>query len=111
MSTASHTRALLDASRDPDPEVRRQAVRELCPCEVKRNDPEVWSRVFELTQDPNQRVRRNALHGMIDGSPREFEGRVVAALEAMRDDPEPKIRRNVRKILARYRRTGKINEA
>lgn len=101
---------VLEASRDPDPEVRRKAVRELCPCEVKRNDPEVWSRVFEMTRDPDVGVRRNALHGMIDGSPASLEDRVVAALEAMRDDPEPRLRRNVRKILARHRRTGKINE-
>lgn len=107
---SAEIRHLLAASRDPDPEVRRRAVRELCPCQVKRNDPDVWERVFEMTRDPNVRVRRNALHGMIDGSPAGLAPRVVAALEAMRDDPEPKLRRNVRRILARYRRTGRINE-
>ena len=110
MASSAVIHEALLASRDPDPEVRRQAVRDLCPCEVKRNDAEVWSRVFEMTQDPDVRVRRNALHGMIDGSPASVEARVVGALEGMRDDPAPKLRRNVRKILARYRRTGKVNE-
>ena len=27
----------------------------------------------------------------------------------MRDDPDAKLRRHVRKLLARYRRTGRIN--
>ena len=101
---------VLEASRDPDPEIRCKAVRDLCPCQVKRNDPEAWGRVFEMTQDPDVRVRRNALHGMIDGSPASLEDQVVAALEAMRRDPEPRLRRNVRKILARHRRTGRVNE-
>ena len=75
---SAEIRHLLAASRDPDPEVRRRAVRELCPCQVKRNDPDVWERVFEMTRDPNVRVRRNALHGMIDGSPAGLAPRVVA---------------------------------
>lgn len=110
MASSSDIRDALAASRDPDPEVRRLAVRELCPCQVKRNDAEVWDRVFEMTRDPDASVRRNALHGLIDGSPASLEARVVATLERMRDDPEPKLRRNVRRILARYRRTGRINE-
>ncbi len=101
---------VLEASRDPDPEIRRKAVRSLCPCEVKRNDAEVWSRILEMTQDSDVRVRRNAMHGMIDGSPASLADRVVAALEAMRNDPEPRLRRHVRKILARHRRTGRVNE-
>jgi vesicle coat complex subunit len=111
MASSRQIQEVLAASRDPDPEIRRQAVRELCPCEVKRIDDDVWDRVFEMTRDPSVRVRRNALHGMIDGSPNNLEGRVVETMEAMREDPDPKLRRNVRRILARYRRTGRINEA
>ena len=110
MASRTAIQQILEASRDPDPEIRRLAVRDLCPCEVKRTDASVWDRVFEMTRDPNVQVRRNALHGMIDGSPAALEGRVVEAMENMREDPDPKLRRNARKILARYRRTGKINE-
>jgi hypothetical protein len=50
---------LLDASRSADPEVRRTAVRELCPCEVKTNDPDVWDRILEMRNDPDPKLRRN----------------------------------------------------
>jgi hypothetical protein len=34
----------------------------------------------------------------------------VSALEGMWHDPDLKLRRQVRRLLARYRATGKINE-
>ncbi len=34
-----------------DPKTRKNAARELCPCEVKFNRREVWDRLLELTQD------------------------------------------------------------
>jgi hypothetical protein len=102
---------ILDASRSADPEVGRTAVRELCPCKVKTNVPDVRDRILEMTRDPNLRVRKNALHDMLDGSPRARQADIVAALEQMRNDPDPKLRRNVRKTLARHRRTGKVNIA
>jgi hypothetical protein len=100
----------LDASRDPNPEVRRLAVRDLCPCQVKMKDREVWDRVFEMTRDPNLRVRRNAFHAIIDGLPGALTEQAVKTLEAMREEPEAGLRRNVRKVLARHHRTGRINE-
>ncbi len=100
---------VLRETYDPDPALRKQAVRDLCPCELKLNDAATWDRILELTCDPDLGVRRNALHTLIDGSPREREADVVAALEGMRDDAHLKLRRQVRKILARYRRTGRIN--
>jgi HEAT repeat protein len=100
---------LLQATHDPDPGVRKVATRELCPCEVKVNDPRVWDRVLQMAADPDRDVRRIALHTLIDGSPRSREHNVVHALEGRRDDSDPKLRRNVRKILARYRATGKLN--
>ena len=96
---------------NPDPEVRRKAVRDLCPCQVKMKDADVWDRVFEMTRDPNVRVRRNAFHGILDGLPSELTAKAGVTLEAMRDDPEARLRRQVRKVLARLRRTGRINEA
>ena len=101
--------ALVEASRDPDPGIRKVAVRELCPCVIKTNDARAWDRVLELTRDSNRDVRRIALHTIIDGSPRSREPDVVRALDAMRNDPDRRLRRNVRKILARHRATGRIN--
>lgn len=101
--------SLVAETYDPDPSVRKQATRELCPCEIKVNRPDVWKRILELTRDPDLGVRRTALHTLVDGSPRELQSEVAAAFEVMRDDPDPKLRRQVRKRLARYRRTGKIN--
>ena len=100
---------LLRQSYDPDPTLRKWAVRELCPCELKLNDSDTWDRILEMTSDFNVGVRRNALHALIDGSPREREPEVIGALEGMRDDPDAKLRRHIRKLLARYRRTGRIN--
>jgi hypothetical protein len=103
--------ALLEASHDPDPHARKVAVRELCPCALKVNDARAWDRVLELTRDSNRDVRRIALHTIIDGSPRSREAEVVRTLEAMRDDPDQRLRRQVRKVLARHRATGRINQA
>ncbi len=99
----------LGETYDPDPRIRKRATRDLCPCELQRDDEAVWKRLLELTRDTDLGVRRNALHAMIDGSPRSRECDVVAALEGMRDDPERKLRRFVRKLVARYRATGRLN--
>ena len=105
-------RTIDDALREsyaPDPALRKRAVRALCPCELKVNDSDVWDRILELTRDRDVGVRRNALHTLIDGSPRAREQEVVDALEGLRDDPDAKLRRHARKLLARYRRTGRVN--
>ena len=101
--------AVIAETRSVDAEERRLAVRELCACRIKANHGEAWDRVLELTSDPHVDVRKNALHVLIDGSPRAREREVVGAIEGMRVDPDPKLRRNVRRVLARYRRTGQIN--
>ena len=94
---------------DPDPQVRSQAARALCPCEVKRDVSAVWNRIFELAEDPDINIRRIAYHTMIDGSPKRYETKIISALEGMRNDPNLKLRQSVRKRLARYCSTGKIN--
>lgn len=100
---------LLRDTHDADPAVRRHAARELCPCEIKMNDGQVWDRILELCGDPDVSVRRSVLHTMIDGSPRERAGQIVQAFQRMRDDPDAKLRRQVRKLQAHHRRTGRIN--
>jgi hypothetical protein len=100
---------LLRGAYDANPESHRRAVRELCPCELKMNHSEAWDRILELTRDRDAGVRRNALHTLIDGSPRQRESDGVCALERMRNDSDGKMRRHARKLLARHRRTGRIN--
>ena len=100
---------LLGQTKHPDANVRREAVRELCPCELKFNSEVAWDRLLEMASDEDVRVRRNGLHVLCDGSPRSREGEVVQAIEVMQTDPDQKLRRQVRNLLAGYKRTGKIN--
>ena len=100
---------LLQLTYDPDPQVRCEAARELCPCHVQANHQKVWDRLMVMAADPDVKVRKTVLHTLGDGSPREREADVVTTLEAMYHDPDEKLRRQVRKLLAQYRRSGKIN--
>ena len=101
--------ALLQQTCDPNPRVRNEAARHLCPCHVQMNIPEVWDRILEMVDDPDPKVRGTILHTLADGSPREREVEIVRAIEGMYHDPDPKLRRRVRQLLAQYRQTGKIN--
>ncbi len=106
---AEETQALLAQTHDPDPKVRKLAVHFLCPCEVKHDVPPVWDRLLAMVDDADAKVRSQVLHTLCDGSPRGRETQVVAAVQRMHDDPDEGLRRRVRKILAQYQRTGKIN--
>lgn len=101
--------SLLQFTRDPDPLVRRLALKHLCPCRLQRQRDAVWARVFELTGDIDAGVRIDAIHAMTDGSPREFSDRVYAQLDDLRNDPDPKVRKYVRRTVTHIRRTGRVN--
>jgi hypothetical protein len=100
---------LLDLTRSDDARERNGALRVLCPCHVKFNDPRVWDRALEMAEDPDAKVRGTVLHLLCDGSPRERNAEVVAAVERMQHDPDDKLRRRARKVMAQYRKTGQIN--
>ena len=100
---------LMAQTYSADAQDRADAVRELCPCQLKRNVPEVWQRVIALREDPERRVRAQVLHVLADGSPREYEGDIVAAMQHLAQDDDDKIRRAARKVLAKYRKSGNIN--
>jgi len=100
---------LLAKAESSNAEARCQAARELCPCHVQGNVPEIWDRLLTLVHDPDVRVRKAVFHTLADGSPNEREAEVVAALESMYQDPDPGLRRHVRRLLAAYRRCGRIN--
>ncbi len=99
----------LDHSRDPDDLVRLRAAQRLCPCHTRRNEPRVWNRVLEMTKDESPRVRSAAFHALGDGSPKQYQELAVSAIESLYQDPDRKLRRRARRLLAYYRRTGKIN--
>lgn len=88
---------------------RTDAVRAMCPCELRANVPTVWRRILELADDPDPNVRQWVLHNLCDGSPAEYRREVVETLERLARDADPRIRRQARQVLAGYRRTGKVN--
>lgn len=94
---------------DTDPSVRRRALHDLCPCEVRAEFAEAWERALALAADPDARVRKQALHNLCDGSPATYLPRIIDTLETLSQDSEPKIRKTARKVLGHYRRTGKVN--
>jgi hypothetical protein len=100
---------LLERTENSDAAVRAAALRSLCPCQVKRNEPRIWDRILSLIDDPSPKVRCHVFHLLADGSPREREDDVVAAIEHLQQDPNEKLRRRARKLLAQYRRGGRIN--
>ena len=107
--TAARVDRALALTHDPEPRVRQAALENLCPCHLRSDRPEVWERVFEMACDANVGVRKQVLHTLGDGSPGRLEERVVATLESMRHDPDRALRRRIRSLLAKYRRTGRLN--
>jgi HEAT repeat protein len=83
---------LLSLTRDRDPDVRRIAVKNLCPCHVQRQRPDVWERLLDMARDRNAGVRMDVLHNLTDGSPPELAREVVAAVEALMNDPDDNVR-------------------
>ncbi len=107
--TDEELRLLLDQASSADARERASAVRALCPCHIKRNEPRVWDRLIEMAGDADPRVRSQVLHVLADGSPRERQPQVVKALELLAHDDDESLRRRARKVLAAYRRSGTVN--
>ncbi len=100
---------LLEQTYSGSARERADAVRALCPCHVKRNEPRVWDRMIELAADADTKVRSQVLHVLADGSPHVRQPQVVAALEHLAGDSDESLRRRARKVLAAYHRSGKVN--
>jgi len=101
--------SFLELTRDENPKVRKQALRELCPCQVKRDCEEFWKRIMEMNTDPDPAVRYQVLHNLCDGSPKDREDDIIKTIEAMHNDEDKCIRRRVHQVLASYWRRGKWN--
>jgi hypothetical protein len=106
---AEDVRQSLEDTWSPDPKVRMQAVHDLCPCRLQADHPRVWTRLLDMVTDGDPKVRSYVLHVLADGSPRHREADVVVALERMQQDDDAGLRRRARKLMAHYRRTGKVN--
>ena len=100
---------LLVLSHDRDPNVRRVAVKNLCPCHVKRNLPEVWRRLIELTDDRDPGIRLDVLHNLTDGSPPELALQVQALVEKFMHDPDRTVRGYATYLRDKQKRSGRIN--
>ncbi|MGH3393351.1 MAG: HEAT repeat domain-containing protein [Streptosporangiaceae bacterium] len=101
---------LLELSRSEESRARQLACRNLCTCHVRADDDRVWTRLLELVQDPDPLVRGDVLHAITDSTPAARVPAVIQALESRHNDPDVGIRRQIRKILAHYRRTGKVTD-
>ena len=109
--TKEQTAGFLDLTYDDDPKVRQVAIRNLCPCHIQGDVPEVWDRLLELADDPDDGVRHDVLHNLVDGSPRRLRPAVVDVLEKLAKDRS--IRRSRRQFaqdaVRRYHRTGQLD--
>ena len=109
--TRDQVKGLLDLTYDDDPRVRQVAIRNLCPCHIQGDVPEVWDRLLDLVDDSDDGVRHDVLHTLVDGSPRRLTFKVVEALEVMAKDRS--IRRSRRQFaqdaIRRYHRTGQLD--
>src|SRR3954468_5356967 len=84
--TKEQVAGLLELTYHDDPRVRQVAIRNLCPCHVQGDVPEVWDRLLELSTDPDDGVRHDVLHTLVDGAPRRIRPAVVEVLEALARD-------------------------
>ncbi|KAL6040729.1 HEAT repeat domain-containing protein [Balamuthia mandrillaris] len=91
---------LLVLSKSPNASERLLALKEFCPCKVRKEVDQVWTRVLQMTDDPDDRVRYQVLHTLCDGSPREREEEIISSLEGMWNDKNEKIRKQVRQRTA-----------
>jgi HEAT repeats len=102
---------LLELSWSQESRFRQLACRNLCTCHVRADDDRVWTRLLDLVGDPDPRVRGDVIHAITDSTPAPRVPAVIQALESRHNDPDVGIRRQVRKVLAHYRRTGKVTDA
>jgi hypothetical protein len=107
--TDEQLRELLALTRARDPDIRRVAVKNLCPCHVQRPVSEVWERLLQLACDPDPGVRLDVLHNLTDGSPQVLATRVVAIVETLMRDPDATVRGYAIFLRGRQQRFRRVN--
>lgn len=100
---------IVDLTRHPSATVRQAALKQMCPCRVKKDHSDFWIRVLQMVDDEASNVRFQVLHTLCDGSPAHLEFDVVDALDQFNRDPDKKIRRTAHRVLTGYWKSGKWN--
>lgn len=100
---------IIEITKHSDPQVRAQAIRSICPCQVLDKIDLFWDRVLEMTNDEDETVRENVLHVLCDGSPDYLEDRIIQAVQGFNNDSSKFIKRRAHKVLGSYYKTGKWN--
>jgi hypothetical protein len=100
---------LLMLTQASDPDIRRVAVKNLCPCHLQRTRTDVWKRLLQLTSDANPGVRMDVLHNLTDGSPPELAEEVVHAVETLTDDRDETVRGYAMFLRRRQSRLKRVN--
>ena len=89
--------------------VRVAALKEMCPCHLKEEVPEFWTRVLEMVEDSDLGVRKQVLHVLCDGSPAALQVEIMEAMEKFNHDADTDLRRMAHKVIASYAKNGKLN--
>lgn len=100
---------LIESSKSCDPNVRKNALKEMCPCNVKMDIDELWERIYEMKDDPDPRVRYQVIHSLCDGGPRSREEEIIEILRTFWNDKDKKVRKAARRALTSYQHTGNWN--
>eukprot|EP01118_Nematostelium_gracile_P001108 TRINITY_DN11134_c0_g1_i1.p1 TRINITY_DN11134_c0_g1~~TRINITY_DN11134_c0_g1_i1.p1 ORF type:complete len:114 (+),score=24.21 TRINITY_DN11134_c0_g1_i1:122-463(+) len=100
---------LMNKTKSKDAVVRKKALKEFCPCNVRKDIDLIWERIMEMVDDDSPTVRYQVVHNLCDGAPKHMEDKIVTQLETMWNDPDLKVRKAVRRVLNSYRRTGDWN--
>ncbi|KNC46154.1 uncharacterized protein AMSG_00272 [Thecamonas trahens ATCC 50062] len=108
-SCAVSLEVFMEGTRAVDARERRLALRELCPCHVKKDIDVFWKRIMAMVNDPDPDVRYQVLHNLCDGSPLRLEADVIAAIEILHNDADKRVARAARRVLVEYRKTGDWN--
>jgi vesicle coat complex subunit len=100
---------ILKATHSTNPQIRKSALKEFCPCHVKKDIDPIWDRILEMVTDADATVRDQVVHSLCDGSPKSREDQVISALESMWNDRDERVKKRVRRALTAYRRNGSWN--
>ncbi len=62
-----------------------------------------------MAHDSDPRVRGPIVHVLCDESPVEYRAEIVRVLESLYHDEDDRVRKQVRRVLAQYRHSGRVN--